>query len=267
MQQPSDELLVAFLDGELGEAEFAEVEAWLDRDPAVRARLSKLGETTALVREAFEEVLREPVPTRLFEVAHPQAKILSFRPKRGMAAMTRRWVGMAAAASVACLMFGASLGYLAAGSDGTATKAATQTSWLDNIATYHNLLISSANGAENTIFDVPPTATETKATPADITIPDLKPWSLHFEGGRKIAVEGKPAYQFIYFTDNKQLGPISITVTNTVKPDSMPVLEQREGVNILHWYHGGHGYVIIGQADKGYLWGLANDVEWQLKAI
>ena len=268
MQRPSDELLVAFLDGELSDGDFAEVAAWLDRDPSLRARLTKLGESTALVREAFDEVLREPIPARLFEASHPPADILDFRPRRGMAIVARRWVGMAAAASLGCVMFGASLGYLAAGGSteqhNTAAQQAVQSSWLDNIATYHNFLISSADGAENTIFDLPSTA---RATPADITIPDLKPWSLTFEGGRKIVVEGKPAYQFIYFTDNKQLGPVSITVTNTVKPDSVPVLEQREGVNILHWYHGGHGYVIIGQADKGYLWGLANDIEWQLKAI
>jgi anti-sigma factor RsiW len=271
MQRPSDELLVAFLDGEVDESDFAEVTAWLDRDPSLRTRLSQLGETTALVREAFEEVLREPIPARLFEAVHPKATILQFRSKRGLAITARRWAGMAAAASLGCIMFGASLGYLAAGG-GTVTPLVTtsqpvQTSWLDNLATYHDFLISSANGAENTIFDINKTATEARATPADITIPDLKPWSLTFEGGRKIVVEGKPAFQFIYFTDNKQLGPISLTVTNTTKGDSVPLLEQRDGVNILHWYHAGHGYVIIGQADKGYLWGLANDIEWQLKAI
>jgi anti-sigma factor RsiW len=270
MQRPSDELLVAFLDGELSDGDFADVAEWLERDPSLRARLTKLGETTALVREAFDEVLREPVPARLFEASHPQATLLDFRPRRGMAIMARRWVGMAAAASLGCVMFGASLGYLAAGGSterhSAAQTQAVQSSWLDNIATYHNFLISSANGAENTSW-IDIGKTEAVATPADITIPDLKPWSLTYEGGRKIVVEGKPAFQFIYFTDNKQLGPVSLTVTNTVKSDSVPVLEQRDGVNILHWYHGGHGYVIIGQADKGYLWGLANDIEWQLKAI
>ncbi len=273
MQRPSDEQLVAFLDGELDETDFADVNAWLDRDPALRERLTELGKATALVREAFDEVLREPIPARLFEAAHPKADVIEFRPKRGMAILARRWVSIAAAASVACLMVGASLGYIAADSTAETKVAAAQnnaqaqaSSWLDNIAGYHSFLISSATAApEPPVFDLPSTAS--RAAPADITIPDLKPWSLTFEGGRRIMVEGKPAYQFIYFTDNKQLGPISLTVTNTVKPDSTPVLEQRAGVNILHWYHGGHGYVIIGQADKGYLWGLANDIEWQLKAI
>ena len=53
MQRPSDELLVAYLDGELDEAQFAEIGDWLDRDSSLRTRLTSLSETTALIREAF----------------------------------------------------------------------------------------------------------------------------------------------------------------------------------------------------------------------
>lgn len=274
MQRPSDEVLVAFLDGELDETRFTEVEMWLDRDPALRARLTKLNETTALVREAFEEVLREPVPVHLLQAAHPKPSVtvLPFRQKlpsfgtKGIAA--RWWVGTAAAASVACIMFGASIGYIAAGGNSPFdTQKPVQQAWLDNVVGYHNMFIDSANasGAENSMFDVP--AGAEKALPADILIPDLKPWSLTFEGARKIFLEGKPAYQFFYVTDNKQLGPISLTVTNTTKADSVPTLDRHANVNTLHWYHAGHGYAVMGQADKGYMWGLANDIEWQLKAI
>ena len=45
MQKHSDEALVAYLDGELDDAERAHVEAWLDADPAVRERLTALGQS------------------------------------------------------------------------------------------------------------------------------------------------------------------------------------------------------------------------------
>ncbi|GGF38364.1 membrane protein [Aliidongia dinghuensis] len=287
MQRPSDEMLVAYLDGEVDEATAVEIESCLERDSELQARLLLLTESDAQIRDAFDEILREPVPERLIAAARgrtaaheeeeelPSATILSFgarlattTARKGIA--NRRWgLGLVAAASLSFLMIGAGGGYLA-GMGGDVNVDATQpnstaTSWLDNIAGYHNLLISSANGAESTVFDVPAGA-ETKL-PSDVRIPDLKPWSLAFQGARKLMVEGKPAYQFYYTTDNKSLGPITITVTNTTRPDSSPTFAKRAGVNLLYWRHQGHGYALVGSADKGWMWGIANDVEFQLKAI
>jgi len=36
---------------------------------------------------------------------------------------------------------------------------------------------------------------------------------------------------------------------------------------MLYWRHQGRAYVLVGQADAGYLWGIGNDVAWQLDAI
>jgi len=285
MQRPSDELLVAYLDGEVEETVAVEVESWLDRDPELRLRLQALTESATQIRDAFEEILREPVPDRLMAAARgrepvadaPQgATILSFgarlastTARKGMA--NRRWgLGVAAAASLSFLMIGAGGGYLAGTGDVNidgVQPTSTQTSWLDNIAGYHNLLISSANGAEGTVFDVPAGAESEKKLPTDVRVPDLKPWGLAFQGARKLVVEGKPAFQFFYMTDNKSLGPITITVTSTTRKDVSPTFDKRDGVNLLYWRHQGHGYALVGSADKGWMWGIANDIEFQLKAI
>jgi len=287
MQQPSDELLVAYLDGEVDEATAVEVEACLERDPELRARLQALTESATQIRDAFEEILREPVPDRLMAAARGRepavaetrksATILSFgarlasaTARKGIA--NRRWgLGVAAAASLSFLMIGAGGGYLAGTGDVSidgVQPTSTTTSWLDNIAGYHNLLISSANGAESTtVFDVPAGAENEKKLPSDVRIPDLKPWGLAFQGARKLVVEGKPAYQFFYMTDNKSLGPITITVTSTTRKDVSPTFDKRAGVNLLYWRHQGHGYALVGSADKGWMWGIANDIEFQLKAI
>ncbi|HEV2674983.1 MAG TPA: hypothetical protein VGV37_10610 [Aliidongia sp.] len=286
MQRPSDEMLVAYLDGELDETAAVEVESWLERDPELRARLQALTESATQIRDAFEEILREPVPDRLMAAARGRdtvaeapksATILSFgarlaasTARKGIA--NRRWgLGLVAAASLSFLMIGAGGGYLAGTGDVSidgVQPTSTATSWLDNIAGYHNLLISSANGAESAVFDVPASAeTEKKLLPADVRIPDLKPWGLAFQGARKLVVEGKPAFQFFYMTDNKSLGPITITVTNTTRANMSPTFDKRAGVNLLYWRHQGHGYALVGSADKGWMWGIANDIEFQLKAI
>jgi len=283
MQRPSDEQLVAYLDGEVDETTAVEVGAWLERDPELRARLQALTESATLVRDAFDEILREPVPDRLIAAARGRdpveaeaaprrsATILSFGARLARTSVAnRRWgLGVAAAASLSFLMIGAGGGYLA-GTGGTidgAQTASTTASWLDNIAGYHNLLISSANGAESTVFDVPAGAENEHKLPGDIRIPDLKPWGLAFRGARKLMSEGKPAYQFFYVTDNKSLGPITITVTSTTRKDMAPTFDKRAGVNLLYWRHQGHGYALVGSADKGWMWGIANDIEFQLKAI
>jgi anti-sigma factor RsiW len=197
------------------------------------------------------------------------AKLASVTARKGV--VSRRWgLGVAAAASLSFLMIGAGGGYLAGTGDVTidgTQPTSTTTSWLDNIAGYHNLLISSANGAEGTVFDVPAGAESEKKLPTDVRIPDLKPGGLAFQGARKLVVEGKPAFQFFYMTDNKSLGPITITVTSTARKDVSPTFDKREGVNLLYWRHQGHGYALVGSADKGWMWGIANDIEFQLKAI
>ncbi|HLZ65370.1 MAG TPA: hypothetical protein VKQ29_04010 [Aliidongia sp.] len=284
MQRPSDEVLVAYLDGEVDETTAVEVESWLERDPELRNRLLALTESAAQIRDAFDEILREPVPERLIAAARgrpaadeekPSATILSFGAK--LASVTarksfasRRWgLGLVTAASLSFLVIGAGGGYLAGTGDvsidGVHPTSTATSSWLDNIAGYHNLLISSANGAESTVFDVP--AGTEKGLPTDVRIPDLKPWGLAFQGARKLVVEGKPAFQFFYMTDNKSLGPITITVTSTTRGDMSPTFDKRAGVNLLYWRHQGHGYALVGSADKGWMWGIANDIEFQLKAI
>jgi anti-sigma factor RsiW len=281
MQRPSDEVLVAYLDGEVDETVAAEVESWLERDEDLRNRLQALVESATQVRDAFNEILREPVPERLMAAARGRVPFADAEPAKGATILSfasstarkslpsRRWgLGLAAAASLSFLMIGAGGGYLAGTGDVTidgSQPGSATASWLDNIAGYHNLLISSANGAETTVFDVP--AGAEKKLPTDIRIPDLKPWGLAFQGARKLVVEGKPAFQFFYMTDNKSLGPITITVTDTKRTDMSPTFAKREGVNLLYWRHQGHGYALVGSADKGWMWGIANDIEFQLKAI
>lgn len=60
-----DDTLVAYLDGQLPEAECARVEQALVSDAALGARLQALAESSELARRAFDPVLLEPVPPHL----------------------------------------------------------------------------------------------------------------------------------------------------------------------------------------------------------
>jgi len=84
---------------------------------------------------------------------------------------------------------------------------------------------------------------------------------------RLVVVEGRPAAQLIYSTDNKAIGPLSLIIGASKHSDVARTFDRRQDVNLLYWRHQGRAYTLVGQTDIGYLWGIANDVAWQLDAI
>ncbi len=278
MQRPSDEKLIAYLDGELPEGERAEIAEALEQDSELRLAAQRLSESANLLRAALDEVLREPLPVRLIAAARGEtAKVLSIalRLKRAMREQRRWWIGVPVAASLVGLMIGGSLGYFAGDAQGTNAAEQAQAdlasrSWLDNIAGYHKLFVNA--GADDTgLADVPANADDARKgsqkLPADFHMPNLKPWGLVFQGARFLIVDGRPATQLFYTTDNKALGPITLVVGASSKADLAPTFDHRDDLNLLYWRHHGHAYALVGTANIGYLWNNANDIAWQLDAI
>ena len=290
MQKRNDDLLIAYLDGELAPPERREAEAWLDEDPTAREKLAAFAESANLVRRAFDAVMQEPIPERLIAVVRagtdapePAAKVIPFERRRASSrpgASRRRWIGLAAAASLFGILLGASGTYLGvskllpaefAGKQTTTETAVADNLWLDNAAAYFKLLVSAGDGA---VVDVPATGDARQALqkisqslPQEVRLPDLKPWGLTFHGVRLVVADGHPAAELVYTTDNKAIGPLTLIIGSSKQPDSAPALARRQDVNLLHWRHQGRAYALVGQADTGYLWGIANDVAWQLDAI
>jgi len=289
MQRPSDELLIAYLDGELDAETSKEVATAIARDPALAREAQMLGETAAALRVMFDEVLQESVPERLLAAARGEVgdselddKVVRFpearKPSAAPAAQSwRRWASLPIAASVACLIVGGGVGYLLAtqSSGGlvpqpTEQTAAASLNWLDNVAGYHKMLVN-AGPNDTALVDIPADPQSSGghklALPQDFHLPDLKPWGLAYQGGRVLFIEGRPATQLFYTTDNKALGPVTVVVATTTLPDKAPTPEQRGDINMLWWRHHGHEYAVVGTANLGYLWNIHNDLAWQLDAI
>jgi anti-sigma factor RsiW len=287
MDERSDERLIAWLDGELEEAERREVEAWLARDPAAAARAATLAESGRLLRLTLDEVAREPVPDRLIAAvrgeaagaAAPHPQILPFTGRPRTASRPRRWAALPAAAALFGLVCGAggayfAIGILAGGGDArrpALEAAAANNIWLDTAAGYFKLFVTAG---DNALVDVPANG-DTRAAlqkisqslPQAVRLPDLKPWGLSFRGARLVVVEGRPAAQLVYTTENKAIGPLALIIGSSKQADIPPTVDRRQDVNLLYWRHQGRAYALVGQADIGYLWGIGNDVAWQLDAI
>jgi len=290
MQKRSDDRLIAYLDGEVDAAERREIETWLDTDPAARDKLAAFAESAALVRLAFDEIMHEPVPDRLIAAARgervaaePSAKIVPLRRGQGTAgapASRSWWFGLPLAASLFGLLLGGAVAYLSlskllpgglGGKQPAVEMAAADNLWLDNAAGYFKLLASAGDGA---LIDVPATGDPREALqkisqslPQEVRLPDLKPWGLSFRGARLVVAEGRPAAQLVYTTDNKAIGPLTLIIGSSKQGDISPTFDRRQDVNLLYWRHQGRAYALAGQADIGYLWGIANDVAWQLDAV
>jgi anti-sigma factor RsiW len=289
-----EERLVAYLDGELDDPERSEIQALLARDPALRDRAAQLGKSAALVRAAFDDTLREEVPERLVAVARgarqrmAAATVVAFRgaKARPQVPLYRRWwIAAPAAASLFGLLVGGGIGYFGVGhppahpAGETVQVAATNAplsataSWLDNLAGYHKLFVSATN--DHPPVDFAPNGDSgelikkisQRIAQQGMRVPNLKPWGLAFQGARLLVSEGRPAAQLFYTTDNKALGPITVFVGSSKRQNLAPTFDHREDVNLLYWRHNGRAYAIIGQANAGYLWGLANDIAWQMDAI
>ncbi|MBV9015600.1 MAG: anti-sigma factor [Alphaproteobacteria bacterium] len=296
MQKRSDETLVAYLDGELDSAERQHVEAWLAADPAARDQLAGLAQAGDLLRSAYAEIVNEPVPERLITAARGEtsgaavatpaaheAEILVLkRPPRRivMTVAAGRWgIGVAAAAGLFGLALGGAGSYVANGLLNSGNPAAEQrlaaaaanSTWLDNAAGYYKLVVSAG---DSMLIDVPSSGDNgetlqkiSQNLPQQVRLPDLKPWGLTFRGARLVVVEGKPAAQLVYTTDNKAIGPLTLVIGASKQPDIQPTFDRRQDVNLLYWRHQGRAYALVGQTDIGYLWGIANDVAWQLDGI
>jgi anti-sigma factor RsiW len=292
MQKRSDDRLLAYLDGELEPVERREVETWLDGDPTARDRLAALAQSARLVRRAFDEILHEPVPDRLIAAARGDSpgrgnssEILPFKPPPAAKRFVRwrRWqVGLPIAASLFGVFVGGSAMYLGIGkfvpadTASALTRPALEASiannlWLDNAAGYFKLFVSAGDNAP---VDIPANGDSREALqkisqslPQQVRLPDLKPWGLNFHGARLIIVDGRPAAQLTYTTDNKAIGPLALIIGSSNQPDIAPTFDRRQEVNLIYWRHQGRAYALVGQANVGYLWGIGNDVAWQLDAI
>lgn len=115
-----DDILIAYLDGQLPDADYAPFEARLQTDPELRVRLQALADSSELARRAFDPVLLEPVPPPLiaaiWRAPDPRAPTRAPRSAgpRGLLA----WLGLApgqrawpALASVAVLGLGLVIGW------------------------------------------------------------------------------------------------------------------------------------------------------------
>lgn len=110
MSTMSDETLIAFVDGELPEAERAEIERALVTDQALRDRVDAHRKLRARLSAAFDGALHEPPPLAILSLLETtpaaQGNVVELADRRS----TRRWSAREFAAMAASLAAGLLIG-------------------------------------------------------------------------------------------------------------------------------------------------------------
>lgn len=147
MAEDREEVLLAYLDGELEGADLARAERLIAEDPEARAFVEKHRRIGEKLRQAFEDPMEEEVPERLLrpfedrQEEAPEATVVPFRSNRRQA-VPRRWTELAMAASIA-LCVGGVIGLnldFGPGGNGTFSQAVHMAGPIDSGSPLHRVL-------------------------------------------------------------------------------------------------------------------------------
>jgi anti-sigma factor RsiW len=249
MTMTTDELIGAYLDGELDEATAREIEQLIANDTEARATAEAFRETSALLRAACgEQVYARSAPVRL-DLASPRRRLN----------MPRRRIIYAAAASVAiAAAFGG--GMFAAG--GFESERDTL---ISEIAEYHALFARETDH----LVEIPAARAEEisswfgRLLERRLPIPDLSAVGLHFAGGRMFAVDGRPVAQLMYTRDRGL--PVAVCLARLEGNPSPVRLDQEGRQRVASWQDGGYGYFVVGEMDSMSARDIADRAAAQLK--
>ncbi len=238
-----DQMLVAYVDGELDAAAAAEVERLIAEDLKIRADVEMFRQTAMLLRAACGE------------------QNYALAPGSRSAIVSRRrpeWRVFAIAAGVV----------LAAGCFGAGFAARN---WftdpvIDDVAEYHAVFSrETTRMAELT----PDRAGELVAwlgarLGRRLAVPDLNVAGLRFAGGRMLVIGGEPAADFLYTRDRG--APVAVCVVRGNKAPAAVRIVERDDLRVAAWSEGGYTFLVVGDLDAPTARRLANIVASQLES-
>lgn len=256
--------LSAYVDGEIGEAERAELDALLARDDDARTLLERLKAGSTFGNRAFEDFLHDPVPLALVRQIKQGPGVTPRFERVATANLPRRnariWPRLAAA-SVALLFLGGMAGFIL-GSAGNIADPAPETverPWTDEIAEYHRIY----SRQKEHLVEVPASqATKieswlSSSVGVTFKIPDLARKGLTFEGARLLVANGKPVAQLVYRNRDKEVFAICFLKNGaSTQPDQFS--ETISGnLGLVSWQENNASFVLVGPSSDAGLQGIA----------
>jgi anti-sigma factor RsiW len=249
MNEPDhDDLrLVAFLDGEISEAEAAELERRLAADPSLRRRLDELRSVESPLRDAFAALLQHAPKPRLRASLDRVAAPPIARDKN----YPRRW---AAAAVFALLLFGAGFGAARYTARAPSTDVASSETWRQAIAEYMDLYTSETFGAAEATISDREFATLGQRVGVALDKQSLSLAGLSLRGAELLQFHGAPLLQIGYVDDAT---PVAFCILRGNEIDAPLTPVSLEGFAAASWAKDGRSFMVIGKLPQDRIVALA----------
>jgi len=256
------ELLSAWLDGELSEAERERVEAWLQAHPEDRARVEAWAADGEALAAHFQPVHDEPVPPALRDA------VLAARP---------RWAMAAAAAGL--LLGGALLGGSGAwmwqqqrheaqlAKLSVQLAAGTPQGWVQRAAFAHSVYVGEPRHAVEVKAQEEHLARWlTRRIDIPVKLFDLREQGFELVGGRLLPDGPGKSAQLMYQGMGADGQQRRVTVYLR-KPEAGAstafAYEQQGRLGMFYWVEEGAGYALVGELPKETLLALAQAIYQQ----
>lgn len=249
----TDEMLVAYVDGELPAEERSRVNHALATEPAVKARFEQLGGTPDL-KGPFD-VLLAAAPTDRLAALLKEAEAKSAPPRLTEARRPFLGARAAIAAAIALFLVGGAVGIglqsavLRMAGSGTEDRENWRAAVADYLSLYTtDTLAGIPDSPEQRAAEVADAASKL-AIPLDVgkvVLPDLT-----LKRAQVFAFRDKPLVQIAYLSPTA--GPVAFCIIRNGQKDAAPAFEEREGKGIVFWGKDGRGFMLIGSLPKAQL--------------
>lgn len=258
--RPTDEMLVAFMDGELNADESMRVESWIARDPVTAERFDFLTRSSLPFTEAFAPLL-ESAPKELDAMLASLPSPAS--PAASASRLSRRgFLGTAAA----CLIAGIAIDRTSVFVERQLKKTPEDEHWRAVVAEYLELytpdtLSSLATDRATQVAQLNTVGEKMgmALTPETIALADAD-----FRRAQLLQYDGQPLAQLAYL--DPQAGPVALCFIPSDHGPASPQMERRKDMNVVYWSSSRHAFMLIGYAPFDRLEAAADDVRVRLPA-
>lgn len=265
MTELSDELLMAYIDGQLDKPQASVVGHMLHRDGELAQRVRRMQETQARFLELFGALVREGQAT-------------APRDARANAGRANQVVGdpsgfVTAGVAALLVVFGASLGFTTAYFSGVSRQATASTAengapmppanWSEDIAELHAYFTAETLTASRDSQANPDVVRFqlAKLSSQAVLLPDFSQSGLRFVRGQMLSYRGSRLMQLVYTGKSDPLVAVYVTGGD----GESPVSPGRFGdVKTVSWSAGGLRYLIAADMTQEALRALAAIAQSQL---
>lgn len=252
----ADELIVAYLDGELDAVSKLAVEDRVNSDSAFRGRFEFLASNTVPMGTAFTTLL-DDAPVERMKSKLPAA--LS-QIDQSPALPTRRRLLAAACLMVGVLAGGGLVRLLSSDED------ASSQNWRAVVADYMQLYSPDtlSNLSDDPSVKADQIARVASVMQLPLTTQGLMISDIPFKRAQLLTFDKKPLAQIAYL--DPKYGPMALCITHSSTGKTGFQREQRLGMNIIFWSSTSHSFMLIGRNPPEQIEAIAGQLQSRLES-